>query len=121
MKERLNKTIIKYATVLAIGLGYLLFMLWSGWGIPCIIYKLTGLQCPSCGVSRMFMALAHLDLAAAFGYNPFLFITMPVIIFCLIYSDVRYIKHGDREHKVINVILWAELALAVAYGIIRNV
>jgi len=45
---------------------------------PCIFKTLTGLYCPGCGTGRALMALTRLDFAAAFLYNPLLFlIVMP--------------------------------------------
>jgi Protein of unknown function (DUF2752) len=36
----------------------------------CMTRRLTGLDCPGCGMTRSFIALAHGDLAAAWSYNP---------------------------------------------------
>jgi hypothetical protein len=37
---------------------------------PCIFRLTTGLPCPSCGSTRAFGRLFHLDLAGAFAMNP---------------------------------------------------
>lgn len=120
MKTRLWGVLKKYAILLSIGLAYLLFVLWTGIGIPCLFYKLTGFQCPACGVSRMLVSLAHLDFAAAFRYNAFLLVTAPVLLFCLIYPDVRFVLRGDRKLGWVNAVLWCELVLLLAFGIVRN-
>lgn len=121
MKERLFKTLKKYAAVIGIGVFYLGFTVCTGWGIPCFFYELTRLKCPACGVSRMALALIRLDFAVAFSYNPFLFITAPIILFCLVYSDVRYVRTGDMSLGKVGVLLWAEIVFAVAFGILRNI
>ena len=120
MKTRLRRTVKKYVIVFAICLAYLIFVLTFGWGIPCVFYEITGLMCPSCGVSRMFIAMSKLDFRTAFFCNPFLFITGPVIIFCIAYSDFRYVKYGSNSLGKASAILWIEIALAVLYGVLRN-
>ncbi len=49
-----------------------------GLGI-CAFYGVTGIYCPSCGMTRAFVALFHLDLNSAFMYNP-MFILVPLTI-----------------------------------------
>lgn len=36
----------------------------------CAFRLLTGLDCPSCGMTRAFRAMSRLDVAGAFRYNP---------------------------------------------------
>ena len=35
----------------------------------CLFHRFTGMRCPSCGMGRAFIALGHLDLAAAWRHN----------------------------------------------------
>ena len=67
--------------VVVLGLGaavvlLLSFLLVPG-GLPafdlCLLQRLTGLPCPSCGLTRAFCAISHGDPAAAWHYNPFAF------------------------------------------------
>ena len=102
------------------GIAYGVFVSLAGFGIPCIFYTLTGLKCPACGVTRMAVSLLRLDFVSAFRYNPFLLITSPVIAFCLIYSDVLYIRTGSGRSKWIEGVLWIETALLLLFGILRN-
>lgn len=120
MRPRLWKVLKKYAIILGIGVAYWLFTLWTGWGIPCLFYKITGFQCPACGISRMLSSLLRLDFAAAFHYHPLLLLTLPILLFCLIYPDVRYLLRGDRTMGWVNVLLWAEIALLLVFGVVRN-
>lgn len=121
MRARLYRVLKKYAVVLGIGVAYLVFTLCTGWGIPCFFYMLTGYKCPACGVSRMIASLARFDFRVAFEYNPFLLVTGPVILFCFVYSDARYVKTGNASMGRLSFILWAEIAFALAFGIIRNI
>ena len=121
VRARLHKSLIKYATVLAVGVTYLAFVLLTGVGLPCPFYKITGWQCPGCGISRMLISLIRLDLVSAYNYNPFLLTTAPILLFCLIYSEFRYVKYGNASLGKLQMLLWAELFSAIAFGIFRNI
>ena len=120
-KKRLKKTLIKYAIFLGIGIAYLIFTLITGFGIPCIFNKITGLKCPGCGISRMFISLATFNIADAFKHNPFLFITGPFVLIYLIFNDVKYVKYANRKMGKWEIFMWIELILLIAYGILRNI
>lgn len=38
---------------------------------PCVFHALTGLPCPSCGMTTAFARMAHLDVLGAFDAQPF--------------------------------------------------
>ena len=121
MNQRLRASIIKYVIVIGICAIYALFVISTGIGIPCPIYTLTGLKCPGCGISRMFISLICGDISSAFHHNTFVFVTSPAIITCIVLSEIDYIKNTDKLSIPINVIMWAEIFLALAFGVIRNI
>ena len=121
MKKRLLRIVKRDSVVLAIGIAYAVFVLCTGIGIPCPFYAITKLKCPGCGISRMLLSLLKLDFAAAFHYNPFLLITLPIVLFCFIYSDVKYILTGNGDLGKLKIILWIEIALALLFGVLRNI
>lgn len=45
---------------------------------PCLIRKYTGLLCPTCGMSRAWLAAFRWDFSAAFSYHP-MFWGIPVL------------------------------------------
>ncbi len=110
------------ALVLGAGLLYvLLCFVRGGPVISCPFYRLTGLQCPGCGVSRMCLALLHLDFAAAFQANAMLLALLPVgLVFCAAHA-VRFVRTGPCAlTRLEQTAVWIMAALLVIFGIWRN-
>ena len=121
MKKRLKSTLIKYGVILGILIAYLIFTIITGIGIPCVFHAITKLKCPGCGISRMFISIAKLDFVSAFWHNPLLFVTGPLLIAYIVASEVKFVRHGNREMGKWRIFLWVELALLLAYGGLRNI
>ena len=67
------KWLVGYA---AFGLGISTLYVTTGVGFPCPFRALTGWECPFCGGTRLGSALLHGDVAAAFAYNPVVFVSL---------------------------------------------
>ena len=120
-RGRLQKLLIELGTVLLAGVAYLLLVRITGWGIPCLFNATTGLLCPGCGISRMFVALSKLDIAGAFRSNCLVLTVLAVGSPMVIRYWVRYVKTGSRELDIAEKILLTVTAvLAVAFWILRN-
>ena len=117
---RLRRTVIKYSVILGVGFLYLIITLITDLRIPCIFYELTGLKCPGCGITRMLISIAKLDFLSAFTYNPFLFITGPIVILYIFLGEVKYVLRDEPLGKKAEVFIMIELILALLYGILRN-
>lgn len=52
--------------------------------IPCIFKKITGLDCPGCGMTRAILALLDGDIYQAFRWNMLVFILAPLIALYLV-------------------------------------
>lgn len=121
MKNRAIKVIKTLLMILAVGIAYGLFVIYTGLGIPCPVNTITGYQCPGCGVSRMCMALLKLDVNSAYHYNKVLFLLLPILLAVFSYQTYRYIRYDDvKLTKVQSAILYIALALLVIWGIMRN-
>ena len=121
VKQRFQKTLVKYGIIFCIALAYLIFVLCTGLRIPCVFYVITGLKCVGCGITRLFVSIARFDFISAFKYNPFIFITGPFLLAYLVFSEIKYIKTGNRQMGKWEIFIWAELALALVYSVLRNV
>lgn len=119
--EPMRRKIVKlYAWVLAIGLGYVLWLRLGGSGIPCLVRKATGLLCPGCGVTRMFLALLRLDIAGAFRHNGAM-----LLLFCYWNLTALLCFVGKpafvRGSRFLYGSLWVSVGILVAFGILRNI
>lgn len=65
--------------IFLLGLASLVFVAETQKSI-CLIYNITGLPCPSCGMTRAFLSLARLDFMKAFHDHP-LFLLVPVLFY----------------------------------------
>ena len=117
----MRKKILKiYASILAIGIPYYIFVSLTNLGIPCPIYELTGLLCGGCGASRMFMAMLKFEFAEAFGYNmalfPLFFIWNAIALFLFIGKPAFF-----RNKKFLSFLFYISVAALFIFMILRNI
>jgi hypothetical protein len=93
----------------------------AGFFPVCPLFKLTGLACPGCGLTRGFHAFLHGDIPAALDYN----LLSPVILFFFGFLFVslfllavrgRGLNFGFFNPKLI----WGFFIFALAFGALRN-
>lgn len=90
-------------------------------GIPCIFHKITGLLCPGCGISRMIVAMIHLDFQLAYLYNPVIFVFSPLIIYFCIRLYIAWIKNQSCILNRIEIfLLYVLIITLLIFGIVRN-
>lgn len=117
-----KKTIIIYSSVLVLLVLYFIEIKIWGFAIPCIFRAITGFKCPGCGVTHLLISLSHLDFKSAFRYNPFIFISSPLILYFVL-KDTLF-KCGFIKSKIShteNVVLYVYIALFVMFGVLRNI
>ena len=104
----------------AAGIAYYFFIRLTGWSIPCMVKQMSGLKCPTCGITHMFQALFRLDFESAFKANQFLFCTWP-----LIGAEILFIVYRGGNNKELPkwnyVLLFFYIFLLLIFGIIRNI
>lgn len=88
--------------------------------IPCIFYKLTGIKCAGCGMTRAIHNLLNGRIKEAIWYN--LMLLPSAVIFS--YSTYRYsryiIKDEPIVNKPLNIILKIFLVVIIIFMIARN-
>lgn len=116
-----RKAIFKiYVWVIAIGLLYYFWVRFTGKAIPCFYYITTGLYCPGCGISRMFIALLSFDIKVAFAYNPVCFCLFFLWNFIAVICCIEK-AHFARSRVFLYVFLGITVASLVVFCIIRNI
>ena len=114
-----KKIIIIYSIILAVGLSYYLIVTITGKGLPCAVYSTTGLLCPGCGISRMFMSMFRLDFVSAFRYNPVafsLFFYWNMVAFLCFWGRFKLF----RNPKFLYTSLYVSVGILFLFGIARN-
>lgn len=82
----------------------------------CVFHSVTGLDCPGCGTTRALHALLHGDVAAAFRFNPMLFV-MAAVALCALPSLLR----GERPRFLTRPWFgWAAVVFVTGFWIVRN-
>ena len=86
----------------------------------CVFYSVTGLKCPGCGTQRALHAMLTGDLAAAWHYNAFWVVMLPVI--ALLFGAEGLRKRAPRLYVAVNSkwVVAAVLVAVVAWWIARN-
>ena len=119
--KRLYSVASKTGLVLCVGIAYAIFVRFTGWGIPCLFSMVTGIQCPGCGISRMFLALLELDIAAAAKYNLLVLCFLPFGLVLFVYKSWQYVKRGETEMCMAEKIFYCiALVLCIAFSVLRN-
>lgn len=87
----------------------------------CVFLSLTGYKCPGCGSQRAIHALLHGDVAAAFGYNALMLVSIPWIALCL-YAEAQRTRN-PRLYVRLNapLLIWLFLAMVLIWWLLRNI
>ena len=118
---------LRLAVGIGVPIGAILFccsVLWLPKTPPCPFFTLTGIYCPGCGAGRCVTALLHLDLYAAFRFNPLMFITLPFVLYYLLKIYLAFVFGRDMlpapsiRKKAFGIIV---LSVVLAYFLLRNI
>lgn len=117
---RKRKLLITLGVVLLAGVVYYFLVTLTSFRIPCVFHLVTGLKCPGCGVSTMFVEASHLNVAASFAANSFIFATFPFLIFELVWAMIRSWR-GTTNPRANEILLWIYVGLLIIWGVLRNI
>jgi hypothetical protein len=80
----------------------------------CVFHAITGLACPGCGSLRAAHSILHGDFAAAFRFNPLLFVLLPLAGLALAFNRPASLSAISAKW------IWALLGVIIAFGVLRN-
>lgn len=121
-KNRLKKVLLSVLVVLFLGIIYYILNKCLRISIPCLFHCTTGLYCPGCGTTRLFMNLLNLDFDAAYKSNRLVFILLPFAALIFVNQCRKYILYNDKStSRLVNTILNLMILSAIVFGILRNI
>ena len=86
----------------------------------CLFHKLTGWNCPGCGGTRSVYALLHGNLALALKDNALFVAVLAAAVGRSIWFAAKLIRRQPAGQFLPANILWAMLAIAVVFTVLRN-
>ena len=120
--ERLKWVVKRSSILLLVGFLYFLYVKKTGYGIPCVFYRITGFKCPGCGITHMVLTLLEMDIRTAFYSHPMLFVLLPLLIVVCGINLVRYVLTGEKKLKrAENFILYICIGLLLGFSVCRNI
>lgn len=94
-----------------------------GWptGISvCAISNVLGVMCPTCGGTRAFASVMHLDFIGAFDYNPVITLLFIPIFLLLLVNDVfcliQRIRGRRQSQSWVEYVLFGEMGRSILGG-----
>lgn len=121
IRTRLRKVLKVFTTLLILASCYVFLFTFTRIDISCPFFKITGLYCPGCGVTRMCIALLQLDFKTAFHSNMAISLLLPILVPFFLHFIIQYIKKGTLQTSIIqNIILWFCIIVLVVFGFLRN-
>ena len=120
LKGRLLK-VLKVAGLTGLFLLACYFIFSLNIGTLCIFKRITGLNCPSCGITRMGISLMRGDIKSAFRYNQLITVLLPLFAIYILFYLYRYLKLGTTKlSRWENVMMIIVSVVLILYAIVRN-
>lgn len=116
-----------WAALAVLGLCFAAYMLretgGAGWMPGCVFRKVTGLECPGCGMTRATYAALHGRIGDAFRFNPVGMVLLPLAMIGIAIEVIGWVRGKPLPFRL-NPGRWGAVAIGVGlilWWIGRNV
>jgi hypothetical protein len=84
------------------GAAWISWNLYNPYGTPilCMFRHVTGIKCPSCGMTSGITSLLHGNINEAFFANPLSIVVLPLILLMIILLISDYLTNRDLYYKL---------------------
>ncbi|WP_394340206.1 DUF2752 domain-containing protein [Marinirhabdus gelatinilytica] len=91
--------------------------------LSCPFKSLTGYHCAGCGSQRAIHHLLHLNLYTAFRLNPFMVLSLPLVMYGLGTKIYNYIFQQSHRVQLFYKpwFIYGYFAVALIYWVLRNI
>jgi hypothetical protein len=96
----------------------------SGRWLPgCIFHRLTGLECPGCGMTRAVHAMLHGDARGAFRFNPLGMVLLPAALLGIGLELAGWVRGRPLawRFRAGGPWAWCFAALLLGFWVLRNI
>jgi len=109
--------------IFAIALYFIFDPATNVWFPKCPLKVLTGYDCPGCGSQRAVHHLLHLEFSKAFAMNALLVLSLPYVLFGLVYQNTSLKKRWPNVHNYLfgNWAIYFWTVAVLAWWVYRNV
>lgn len=114
----MNNKIKNLVIMVVIVITYILALEWLGSGTKCVIKNVSGIPCPSCGMTRSYLHVLHGEFGEAFYDHP-LFFTVPIILVLAYLLSVN--QHNKQVQRVLTIIMFVIIALFIILYVYRMI
>ena len=120
--RRMHKRLLVSGALVALLLAYYLLVKVTGVGIPCLFNRVTGLECPGCGITHMYMAMFELDFYTAFKYNPYVFAIQLILYYFVIKEYLGWLRNVETTfNRCENIVLLLLIVSSLVFTVLRNI
>jgi len=72
----------------------------AGWWPGCIFRKLTGIECPGCGMTRGAHAILNGRIAEGFAFNPVGMILLPIALLAIGIEVIGWVREKPLPFRI---------------------
>lgn len=121
VKKRVKFLFFVYLLFIGVFVGYyFIHKFYPSFALKCLLFEMTGLKCPGCGVTRLLFNFVNFNFKGGVEYNCFIGYTFPFVLFVIGYCSWVYI-FDKKYSKWFNILVSVYLGLLLVFFVVRNI